>query len=107
MYRVRSVIKLKADGWNGAIENVRRINEIAKQRGWQQATVWTQTFGRYNEIALELEFPDLATYERETAAFNADEEAMGLSREGLKYLRGDDLGFNEIWQRAEPVAGGE
>ncbi len=105
MYRVRSVIKLTGEGWNGAIDNVQRINEIAKQRGWQQATVWTQTFGPFNEIAIEVEYPDLATYERETNAFLADEEAMKLVLDGQQYRRRDDLGFNDIWQRADTVAG--
>jgi hypothetical protein len=74
MYRVRSLLKVNRDGWNGAIENIARVNEIAKRRGWQQATAWTQTFGPFNENVIELEYPDLATYERETAAFLRGQE---------------------------------
>ena len=105
MYRVRNVVKVTHEGWPGAIENVARLNEVAKQRGWQQATVWTLTFGPFNEIAIEIEYPDLATYERETAAYFADEEAMKLNAEARQYMRSDDMGFNEIWQRAETVSG--
>jgi hypothetical protein len=101
MYRVRSVIKVTQQGWPGAIENVARINEVAKQRGWQQATVWTQTFGPFNELSIELEYPDLATYEHETAAFYADDEAMKLVFDGMKLRRGEDPGYNDIWQRVD------
>lgn len=104
MYRVRSVMRVTTEGWNGALENVARINEVAEQRGWRQASVWTQTFGPFNELVLEVEYPDLATYERETAAFYADEEVMRLVQEGTKNMRGDDIGHNEIWQRADTVA---
>ena len=98
MYRVRSVIKIRTtEGWNEAITNAARINEVAKSRGWQQATVWTQTFGPFGEISIETEYPDLATYERETAEFYADQEAMKLSLETVKHLREDDPGYNEIW----------
>jgi hypothetical protein len=103
MYRVRSLLKVNRDGWNGAIENVARLNEIAEQRGWQQASVWTQTFGPFNEIVIEIDYPDLATYERETAAFLADDGAVKLMLDGLQFLRTDEVGYNEMWQRAEVV----
>jgi hypothetical protein len=93
------------EGWPGALENLAQINEVAKQRGWHQATVWTQTFGPFNELSIELEYPDLATYERETAAFYADEEAMKLIMDGMQFRRGDDdPGYNDIWQRVDAVA---
>lgn len=101
MYRVRSLTKVTGDGWIGTLENIERLNQLAEQRGWQQATVWTQSFGPFNEIVMELDYPDLATYERETAAFYADEEAMRLVQEGRKYVRSDDVGHNELWQRTD------
>ena len=103
MYRVRSVIKVTHDGWPGTIRNVERMNELAAKRGWQQATVWTQTFGPFNELSIEREYPDLATYERESAAFYADEEAMRLNVDGLRYRRGEDSGYNDIWERVDMV----
>ena len=105
MYRVRNVLKVTPEGWNGTIETVSRINELGKQRGWQQATVWTQTVGPFGELSIEIEYPDLATYERETAAYFADEEVMKLQLEAMRYLRSNDAGYSEMWQRAEAVAG--
>jgi hypothetical protein len=45
-YRVRSVIKVTTEGRNPTIENIARLNDSARQRGWQEATVWTQSFGQ-------------------------------------------------------------
>ena len=101
MYRMRTVVKLTPEGWPGAIETFARINDVAKQRGWQQGSVWTQTFGPLNELSFELEYADMATYERETAAFYADEEAMKLVLAGTKYRRPDDPGYNDCWQRVD------
>jgi hypothetical protein len=101
MYRMRSVIKVTHEGWPSAIENVARMNELARKRGWQQATVWTQAFGPYNELSIELEYPDLATYEREAAAFGADDEAMNLRHDAVKYRRGGDSGYSDVWERVD------
>ena len=101
MYRMRSVIKVTHEGWPGAIDNVARQNEIARKRGWQQATVWTQAFGPYNELSIEVEYPDLAAYEREAAAFAADEEAMNLRHDAVKYRRGGDSGYSDCWERVD------
>jgi hypothetical protein len=87
MYRTRSIIRVTFEGWNGAIENAARINEVARRRGWQEATVWTQTFGPFGELAIEVDYPDHATYERETAAYFDDEECMKLLTDGMKYVR--------------------
>ena len=101
MYRVRSVSKVTFEGWPAAITNAARINELAENRGWQASTIWTQTFGPFNELAFERDYPDLATYECETAAFYADKEVMQLVVEGVNNLRGDDPGFLEIWETIE------
>lgn len=99
MYRERVIVKPKREDWPAAIENARRLNEIAKVRGWQEATIWTQTFGPFNEIVLETDYPDLATYEREQAVAAADEEVRELRAEGRQYLRADVMGHNELWER--------
>lgn len=106
MYRVRNVIKVTSDGWNAAIENVQQVNAIAQQRGWQEATVWTQSFGPFGELCIEIDYPDLATYERESRALWADEECMKLMAEGMRYRRSEDWGYNEMWESAATVAGG-
>ncbi len=107
MYRARTVFKLKPDGWNGALENVRRVNEIAKQRGWRQATVWTQTFGPFNEIAPRVRVPRPGHLRARNRGVLRGRGAMKLALEARQYMRSDDMGFNEIWQRAETVSGAD
>jgi len=99
MYRERVFLMPKREDWPAAIENARRLNDIAKVRGWQEATIWTQSFGPFNEIVIETDYPDLATYERERAEASADEEARQLRAEARQYLRPDAMGHNELWER--------
>src|SRR5215467_12388636 len=96
MYRTRTLIAVNTEDWNAAIENVMRMNEVAKQRGWQQASIWTQTFGPFGELSIEIDYPDLATYERESAAFFEDDESMKLMIEAMSYRRPDSPGSNEM-----------
>ena len=103
MYRERTLLRVTTEGWNPTIENFNRLNEIARQRGWQESTIWTQTFGPFGELLLETDYPDLATYETQTAAFYADEECMKLVLDTMQYRTGA-AGHNEMWQRADPVS---
>jgi hypothetical protein len=98
-YRVRSVIKVTTEGRNPTIENIARLNDSARQRGWQEATVWTQSFGLLGEIAIEIDCADLATCERQTRAYHADEECMKLVAEGHEAHAPERPGYNELWQR--------
>ena len=104
MYRARALIRVTPEGWNAVIESYARLKEIARERGWQEMTIWTQTFGPFGELVLETDYPDLATYERETNAFFADDECMKLTMEAMNYRSPGEPGHNEMWQRAEPVA---
>ncbi len=102
MYRERSLIRLKnGQQWNEVLALTQELNELARARGWTEASVWTQTFGSFNEIVLEREFADLATYEREAAAAYGDAEFMQRVARAADLMSG---GYNELWQRAEPVA---
>ena len=53
---------------------------------------------------IEIDYPDLTTYQKQTAEFFADPECMNLTMEMMKYRAGD--GHNEMWQRADEVATG-
>ena len=66
MYRMRQLFTLsKIDEWNEAIAIVDEVNKLCASKGWSQATVYTRTVGRFGEICIETEYPDLATLERE------------------------------------------
>ncbi len=56
------------------------LNSIARARGWRESTIWTPTVGTSNEVIIEAEYPDLATFEQEDQAFISDPDAMKLLR---------------------------
>jgi hypothetical protein len=60
--------------------------------------------GSFNEIVLEADYPDLATFEQQTNAFYADAEAVGTMR-GWRELVIQGTGYSELWAQAEPVSG--
>jgi hypothetical protein len=51
---------------------------IAQRRklGLAESMLWAPTFGTANEIIWEIDYPDLATYERENEVFYSDVAAM-------------------------------
>ena len=44
--------------------------------GLAASTLWAPTFGTANEVVWEIDYPDLAAFERENEAFYSDAEAM-------------------------------
>lgn len=53
--------------------------ELVAQRqklGLATPTLWAPAFGTANEVIWEIDYTDLATYERENDAFYSDAEAM-------------------------------
>ncbi len=104
MYRVRYHQKLRsAESRNDYLRLSEQLNELARQRGWREATFWTPTVGSFNEIVVELEYPDLATFEHESRALFTDPDAADL------LLRFGDLvdhgwGHSELWEQAFPIA---
>jgi len=56
------------------------MNELFRQRGWTEFTMFTVAVGTANEVVAEADYPDLATWEKEADAFQADAEAMQLNR---------------------------
>ena len=103
MYRMRMRFKMKGlEGWNGFLGVVEEINAHAREKGWVQATAWTQSFGPFNEVELSMDYPDLATYERETNEFFADEKVTKLMTKFPEFVE-SGAGYSEMWQKADPV----
>jgi hypothetical protein len=65
--------------------------------------LWAPTFGVANEVVWELDYPDLATFERENDAFYADAEAMKLWR-GLWQMVVQGSTNDELLQQAPRIA---
>ena len=49
---------------------------LRRNLGLAAATLWTPTVGTANEIVWQIEYPDLATFQRENEAFYSDADAM-------------------------------
>ena len=62
------------------IKALEQLNEIAQERGWAEATFWVATVGTANEVVAEVDYPDLATFERDGNAQASDAEWMKVNR---------------------------
>jgi hypothetical protein len=71
--------------------------------GLSRPKLWAPVVGAANEIVWELEYPDLATFERENDAFYADAEAMKSWRD-LWQLTVEGSVRDELLQEAPHIA---
>lgn len=105
MYRERIHLRVAGSNmaaWNDVIALHQEANALARSKGWTEGTLWTQTFGPFGELVIEIDYDDLATYEREQKAMFADPEVAKLF-ERISELVDPAFGGNELWQRAEPI----
>jgi hypothetical protein len=86
MFRFRFRVQVRYGHFKEYFAQQQRLNEINKDRGWPQATFWVPTIGTSNELIGEIDYPDLATFQRVGEAFGSDAEAMGLMRSGIEHI---------------------
>ena len=87
----------------GHFAALEQLNEIARERGWAPATFWVATAGTVNELIAEVDYPDLATFEREGEAQAADAEWMKVIR-GTVDMVVQGTGRSELFQTAPQLA---
>lgn len=87
-------------GWNEALDLIHQIDQIQIAAGRAAGTVWTQVAGPFNEIVIEAEYSDLATYERETEAFMSDPEVLKFLPR-FEEITVADKGYNELLMTAD------
>ncbi len=80
MYRHRAYQQIVYGHFNEFLKTVQELNAVAHKKDWPEATVWTPVVGTGNEAVLEVEYADLAAFERVNRAFQADAEAMKIFR---------------------------
>ena len=76
MYRQRIEQQILYGQFREYMEIAHEVMGRRQSLGLAPATIWVPAFGTANEVVWEIEYSDLATYERENAAFYSDEEAM-------------------------------
>jgi hypothetical protein len=101
MIRERTHFTVKnLSGWNEALDLIREIDGIQTAAGRTSSTVWTQVAGPFNEIIIEVDYPDLATYQREVDALFSDPAALKLFPR-IEEITVADKGYNELLMTAD------
>lgn len=80
MFRQRIICRVVYGRFNDYLRACEEMNEVARSRGWSESSFWTKTVGAMNVFVFENDYPDLATFERETKAMYEDPEFMKLVR---------------------------
>jgi hypothetical protein len=86
MVRARFITQVRYGHFADYLNAMEQLNEIARQRGWAEATFWVSVAGTANELIADVDFPDLATFEREGDAQSADAEWMRVIRGTVDFV---------------------
>ena len=76
MYRQRISQQVLHGQFREYMEIADSVIARREELGLAVPTLWAPTFGRANEVVWEIDYPDLAAFERENDAFYADVAAM-------------------------------
>jgi hypothetical protein len=80
MVRARITAQVRYGHFAEYLKAAEQLNEIARARGWAEATLWVATVGAANELVAEIDYPDFATFGRENEAQGSDAEWMSVIR---------------------------
>jgi hypothetical protein len=67
------------------MEIAEEVIALRRKLGLAEPSLWAPTFGTANEVVWEIEYPDLAAYQRENEAFYSDAEVMKQWRRLWQY----------------------
>jgi hypothetical protein len=76
MYRQRIRQQVLYGQFREYSEIAKEVIALRRKLGLAEATLWAPTFGTGNEVVWEIEYPDLATFQRENEAFHSDADVM-------------------------------
>jgi hypothetical protein len=103
MYRHRFHMQVRYGHFKENLEAWEQLNELARSRGWTESTFWAPAVGTANAFIVETDYPDLATFQRQSEAFSTDAEAMTLFR-GTSAHVVEGSGHDELLQSAPQIA---
>ena len=103
MVRARFMVQVRYGHFAEYLKAAEQLNEIARERGWATATFWVATVGTANELIAEVDYPDLATFEREGDAQAADAEWMKVIRSTVDMVV-QGSARSELFQTAPQLA---
>jgi hypothetical protein len=103
MYRHRTFVKVRdLEGWNEVVRLAGVWDALCERLGTPKSSLWTESFGPFNNIVMETEYASLAEYEAATQKLYADPEALELSR-ALGAVTLAEAGHTELWEQATGV----
>ena len=80
MVRWRNISTIEYGHFNEALQICHELSDVCQARGWHTPRMFVPTAGIDNQLIVEVEFPDLATYQRENEQIFRDAEFMKLFR---------------------------
>jgi len=80
MYRLRIRQQILYGQFREYMDVAEEVIALRRKLGLAAPTLWAPTFGTANEVVWELEYADLATFQRENEAFYSDADAMNQWR---------------------------
>jgi hypothetical protein len=86
MVRYRLHGEIQYGKFREALEIWKQIAALSIERGWPKPTMWSPVVGQGNMMIVEIDYPDLATFDRVFQEFQTDPEAMGLYRGTAQYV---------------------
>ena len=96
-YRVRMISEITYGEFGAYIATVRKLQAAMEAHQLRSGRLLVPTAGRNNEIAWETDYPDLATFEQENAAFYANAEVFEAFRSGAQHVVQGSARV-EIWE---------
>jgi hypothetical protein len=96
MYRERIHLTVAdMDGWNEAIDAMSELNKVMSRMKLPTATVWTDTVGVFNQLIAEIDYVDLASYEKANKAFYAEPD-VHKQLQRLNHASVQGKGYTEL-----------
>jgi hypothetical protein len=106
MFRIRHHFKVSVGGWNAFLESQHALNALARQRGWSEGQVWSLAVGGYDRVVIEIEYEDLAAFERERRESYSDPEFIRLAGHLSELADPAFENHSELWATAERIGRG-
>jgi hypothetical protein len=103
MYRERIHLTVAdMDGWNEALDAMAEINKVMERLGQPTATIWTDTVGVFNQLIAEIDYVDLASYEKATKAFYAEPD-VHKQLQRINHASVQGKGYTELLETTSSI----
>jgi hypothetical protein len=98
-YRLQYTFKAKnALAFDDTVQLLERLQAISRDNGLKERRLMTQSFGPFNQLLVNVDYLDLASYERETELLFAVPEVREVVNQLPGVLRESDPGETIMWE---------